>query len=185
MYNYANSKKSNFFSGLVLILVVSILVSVYFLRYTSEFNTATSAVDANLVVVPKTFAKIVVQPELYTDVEYDFQLTKPSGWEAEVNKTGAGVNEIYSVILSSDISDKSVSISVMDTSLSGLVENSISISSQTELNLGNEVATRFVGSSLKDGSAVTMISVTFNGRLYSFKGVGTEFEEIVKSFKFQ
>ncbi|MFH1207374.1 MAG: PsbP-related protein [Patescibacteria group bacterium] len=120
----------------------------------------------------------------YSNTEYGFSLSYPSAWAKTTSVTGSGADKIFSLILNDpNHTDNSVSVSVMDDSLEGQVKNSISVSTDTAEVVNGQTAERLTGGSAKDGSLVTLVLFKQDGKLYSLRGSGQDYESIVKSFE--
>ncbi|MFA5052379.1 MAG: PsbP-related protein [Patescibacteria group bacterium] len=120
----------------------------------------------------------------YTNTEYTFSVEYPTGWDKVTSITGAGANKIFSIQLSDPVSPSiNVSISVMAESFESQVRDSISISSEQSITVNGQSGQELTGGSAKDGSTVTIVMMIKDGLLYSVRGTGQEFENIVNSLE--
>jgi len=71
----------------------------------------------------------------------------------------------------------------MSDEMEGLVRNSISITSESEVEVNGTAAKKLEGGSLKDGSPFTMILIKERDQLYSIEGTGQEFDQVVNCFQ--
>ena len=175
-------KRDSMWSGIVLIVVVGMLVAVYFLKLSYGPDLVNVNIEP-LLVTPKSHAKAVedVSLDTYESTVYNFKVDYPKSWQVTISSIGEGETEIFSLSLENE--SNSVGISVMSDEMEGLVRNSISITSESEVEVNGTVAKKLEGGSLKDGSPFTMILIKEQDRLYSIEGTGQEFDQIVNYFQ--
>ena len=119
--------------------------------------------------------------EKYENSDYGFSIEYPADWQSETSSSGSGSSEIFSIGLSKN--GQEVGLSVMSDEMEGLVRNSISVSKESILDIDGVMATKLEGGNVKDGSLVNLVIIKNKGRLYSFRGLGSDFDQIVSSFK--
>jgi len=184
----ANQKKSSAVKLSVILIVIGSAVTVgsYFVfdlsndELTNENTRGVLKINKesnlnNEVIEDKEENKV------YTNNEFDFTFLYPDGWQLNTTRNGQGENEIFSVGISSGTD--SIGLSVMSDSFEGIVRNSISIDQESEVEIGGLAATKLVGGSAKDGSMVNIVYFKDNGMMYSYSGIGSAFDDIVKSFE--
>lgn len=170
-------------SGIIIFLIgLAVIVGTYYI-YTVYQN---DPVDQKEEITVYTGNKIDVpvnqiNTKTYENTDYGFKIEYPEDWQAEIFQTGEGINEIFSLNLSS--SGNNVDISVMDDSFEGIVRNSISVTKESKVEINGLAAVRLDGSSAKDGSSISMVIIKNQGRLFSFSGIGQDLNDIVDTFK--
>jgi len=136
-------------------------------------NTLANQVNSNLIED--------VLFETYINSDYGFSIEYPADWQYEASSTSSGSNEIFSLGLS--YNKQAVGLSVMSDEMEGLLRNSISVEKESTLEINGVAATKLEGSSAKDGSLINIIIIKKENKLYSLRGIGSNFNEIVASFK--
>lgn len=117
----------------------------------------------------------------YENSDYNFSIEYPNSWQSQTSSTGSGNSEIFSIGFSKE--SQGVGISVMSDSMESLVRNSLAIEKESSIDINGLTATKLEGGSAKDGSLVNIVIIINNGQLYSIRGIGPEFDQIVSSFK--
>lgn len=149
---------------------------------TSNINTSASVNSGTNTKTATSNSESDVQR--YTNDTYAFSLSYPVGWDTTTSTTGAGEEQIFSAQFSDPASPaSSISVSVMSDTLEGLVRNSIDISGEETITVHGVTGQRLSGGSAKDGSPVDIVILKKGGRLYSVRGTGQEFENIVNSLE--
>ncbi|MCH7492864.1 hypothetical protein IID19_04760 [Patescibacteria group bacterium] len=172
-------KKNQFWSGIVLVVVVIMLMGIYYLWVVSNIDEDYSSPPE--IIINRSSEDSNPQLKTFQSEDYSFQIQYPGSWSVETNTSGEGADEIFSVGLSGDT--EGVSISVMPESLEGIVRHSISITEETTIDLNGTSAQKLVGSNSKDGSIYTVVLVKYQEKIYSISGGGQMFDEIVNYFE--
>lgn len=172
-------KRNQFWSGLVLIVVVVMLISIYYLWVVSNVDQDFS--DPPEIIFNRNTETSKIQLKIFQNEDYNFKIQYPGNWLVETNTSGEGADEIFSVGLAGDT--EGVSISVMPESLEGIVRHSISITEETTIDLNGTPAQKLVGGNSKDGSVYTVVLVKYQGKIYSISGGGQMFDEVVNYFE--
>lgn len=120
------------------------------------------------------------QLTIYSSEENGFEVSYTQDWDIATSSSGEGDSLISTVTLSAD--DEVVDIIVADQSMEGIIRNSISVDSETEVTVSGQSAQRLEGGDLKDGSPLTMIIIVSGGKIFSIKGSGTGPDSIVEHF---
>ncbi len=148
----------------------------------TEVNSQENANSSDINTISNQNSGTVSQN--YNNSEYGFSLTYSAGWKRASSVTGSGKDKIYSLVLSDPANPTStVTISVMDDSLEGQVKNSISVTSEKNITVNGLSAQKLTGGSAKDGSPVTIVLLNKGASLFSLRGNGQDYENIVNSFE--
>ncbi len=176
----APTRKSQIWSGLVLLMVVATLITIYVLWVSSTIeeeydppvvNDQTHRATDNSPVLYKT----------YTSEAHGFRVQYPTNWFAEETSSGEGSDEIFSVQLRDD--KQGVTISDMPVSLEGVVRDSIAVTDEMTTEVDGQSATRLTGTDAKDGSSYTVMLIEHGDRLYTLSGSGQTFDDVVHYFE--
>jgi len=97
-----------------------------------------------------------------------FALNYPASWQYQ-KQTESGI-ETHTFTAG----DQEVIISLMDEGLKGIVEDSLSVTSQSTITVSGESAEYLEGADLKDGSPVYSVLLTKDGQLYNFSSADQE-----------
>jgi len=179
-------KKDNYqsaWSGLVLIIVTFMLLGVYFLRIGSP-DLVSYNIDPNLVTYKsKTAIDAANNDDFieYSSNNYKFKLSYPIGSNLTTDSSEEGALEIFTVSINEN--DDNVTLNVMPPEMQGVTRSSINIDSEQEILVDNLPATRIDGTSIKDGSAMSMVIIETIDNLYIIEGTGQNFEDIVSYFE--
>lgn len=176
-------KKSYWNLVIFLIIVLAIAAGLYYYWITAEKKSET---NQNVVVYTNQNKNLNLNVnninkeslKTYKNSDYNFQIQYPVSWEIKETSTGEGEDKIFSISLGD-----SASLSIMSDSMEGIVKNSISINSEKEMKINGLESTKLEGGSAKDGSLVNIILIKKEGKLYTLRGYGQEFEQMVDSFK--
>lgn len=175
-----NTTRNQVWSGIVLLIVVSLLIGIYFLWVSNE---PVSSPDPTLVVMTKANTDVVSSDTFinYTNEDYEFSVQYPDNWTVTTDSSGDGPDAIFSASLRGG--SEGVIISVMPTSLEGVVRNSISVISEIEIDVNGTTAQKLIGTNAKDGSEYTVVLLEHNDKLYSISGGGQILDDVVSYFE--
>jgi len=168
-------------SGVVLLVVVVMLIGIYFL-WISARDDMNSTSPVIVMFSPRDSqedAAIVENKNVYS--EHGFRVEYGEGWTLSTTRAGEGSNEIFTVSL--DKVEERVLITVMSSTMESMIRESISITGEESITINNITAQKLEGTSTKDGSPETLMVLTQNDTLYSIRGSGVGFDEIVSEFE--
>ncbi len=180
-----NPKKNNnqaAWSGLVLVVVTFMLIAVYFLRLDS-LELVSYDIDPNLVVY-KTKVANAAGSDLYLEYineQYGFKIKYSDSSTIITKSNEEGDLVIFTIDISNN--NETVTINVMPVELGGIVRSSINIDYEDNILIDEVNATRIDGTSVKDGSDMSMIIIETNDNLITIEGAGQNFEDIVSYFE--
>jgi len=172
--NYKKSFSPRQSGIIIFVLGLAVIIGAYFIFIVCQDESVNQNEKITVYANYKESSSVnQVNTKIYSNTDYGFKVEYPEDWQVKTSHTGEGSNEISSVNLSSG--DKNVDISIMADSFEGIVRNSISITKESKLEVN--------GGSAKDGSLVNMVIIKKQGQLYSIRGIGPDFEEILGSFE--
>jgi len=176
-----NQKRIQTISGIVLLVIVVMLISIYFL-----WIMARDDIDQKSAVIVMFTPRDSQEEDIATEnknvySEHGFRVEYGEGWTLSTNRSGEGDNEIFTTSL--DKEEERVLITVMPSTMEGMIREAMSVNTEESITLSNITAQRIEGTSTKDGSAETVVILTQNGTLYSIRGSGVGFNEIVSEFE--
>ena len=168
---------------IVLVVLLLVLGLYTFLENSNQQvdNKAIAILNSSSVDQSINSSATDVPLEKYENSDYNFSIEYLNSWQSQTSSSGSGNSKIFSVGFSKE--SQEVSISVMSDDMESLVRNSISIEKESPMDINGLTATKLEGGSAKDGSLVNIVIIINNGQLYSIRGIGPEFNQIVSSFK--
>lgn len=172
------SNKNEVWSGIVLLVVVATLLSVYFLWMSSQDPEPDPPVVNLHSMAPVTDDVLY---KTYTSETGGFRVQYPQNWFVEETASGDDAESIYSVEFRGE--SEGVTISSMPLSLEGVVRNSISVTEEETITVNGVPAQQLTGTDVKDGSSYSVILLTNQDRIFSISGSGQMFDEIVNYFE--
>ncbi|MDP2684092.1 MAG: hypothetical protein Q8P20_03460 [bacterium] len=178
-------KKDNYqaaWSGLVLLVVTFMLIAVYFLRLGTT-DLVPYDIDPNLVVYQSNAADAAENEHLneFTSDIYKFKISYPVNGNLTTNLSEEGALQIFTVNISDN--DDIVTLNVMPPEMEGITRSSVNIDSEQGILIGKLLSTRIDGTSVKDGSVISMVLIETDDNLYIIEGTGQNFENIVSYFE--
>jgi len=180
--NYKKSFSPRQSGIIIFVLGLAVIIGAYFIFIVCQDESVNQNEKITVYANYKESSSVnQVNTKIYSNTDYGFKVEYPEDWQVKTSHTGEGSNEISYVNLSSG--DKNVDISIMADSFEGIVRNSISITKESKLEVNGLEAVRLEGGSAKDGSLVNMVIIKKQGQLYSIRGIGPDFEEILGSFE--
>ncbi len=168
-------------SGFILIIIVGMLIGIYCLRVSYGADLVDTNMEMNLLRPRGQTATEAKPLQLFVDTDRTFTFGYPGGCTATASTSGTAETAIYSVKLEGEGVDAALSVS--NVSMEGLIRNSLSVERESEVTISGQPALKIEGSSLKDGSLQTLIILKSGETLYSWRGYGRLFENIVESFE--
>ena len=176
-----NQKRVQAISGIVLLVVVVMLMGIYFL-----WITARDDMDPRSPVIVMFTPRdsqgedlVIENKNVYS--EHGFRIEYGEGWTLSTTRSGEGDNEIFTVSL--DKEEERVLITVMPSTMESMIRESMSVDTEKSITVSNITAQRMEGTSTKDGSSETVVILIQNGTLYSIRGSGVGFNEIMSEFE--
>ncbi len=181
MVLWRNQKRIQTISGILLLVVVVMLMGVYFLWIAArdDMNPRSPVI---VVFTPRDSQEgevVIENKNVYSG--HGFRVEYGEGWTLLTTHSGEVGNEIFTVSL--DKEEERVLITVMPSTMESMIRESMSVDIEESITVSNITAQRIEGTSTKDGSPETMVILIQNGTLYSIRGSGIGFNEIVSEFE--
>jgi len=181
MVSGRNQKKIQTISGIVLLVVVVMLMSIYFLWISARDNMDPRS-PVIVMFTPRDFQEesvVIENKNVYS--EHGFRVEYGEGWTLSTTHSGEGDNEIFTV--SFDKEDKRVLITVMPSTMESMIRESMSVDTEESITVSNITAQKMKGTRIKDGLSETVVILIQNDTLYSIRGSGVGFDEIISEFE--
>ncbi|MFH0805227.1 MAG: hypothetical protein V1916_03470 [Patescibacteria group bacterium] len=182
MKNVQFVRREQVWSGLVLLVVAGMLLVVYFLRLSNGTDLVDVDINPNLVtgrhVQRAAAAPVFVD---YRDTAHRFSVRYPEGRSVATSQSAEGDAVVYTVQFGSG--DQAVYVSVMPATMEGQVRNSVGLLSEVAGTVQGMPSIRIEGSSLKDGSPVQLFLVRDGATLFTARGTGQSYVQLVDSFQ--
>lgn len=176
-----NQKRIQTISGIVLLVIVVMLMGIYFLWITARDDMDPRS-PVIVMFTPRDSQgedSVIENKNVYS--EHGFRVKYGEGWILSTTRSGEEDNEIFTVSLDKD--KERVLITVMPSTMESMIRESMSVDTEKSVMVSNITAQKLEGTSTKDGSPETVIILTQNGSLYSIRGSGVGFNEIVSEFE--
>ena len=144
---------------ILFIIVVTIVIVAYFTWWSenTEAEPADPENDQKIENINQT-----IEPDIYfTETGLDFVV---QGYDQEI------VTKLENEEITNFDFDSEGNVSIMPVDYEDMIKNSVGIKSETEITIDEQIATKIIGTSAKDGSLITMILVKKDEQLYVFKG---------------
>ncbi len=168
------SHKSQVWSGIVLLLVVTALIVVYFI-WTGSTTEDTHPLPVITDASSQSDSHVLYKT--YFNAEHGFRVQYPENWFVEES----GSEEVFSVQFRGD--DRGVTISSMPLSLEGIVRDSINITEESEIDVNGLPATHLTGTNPKDGGSYSVVLIPHGEIVYSISGSGQAVDDVVNYFE--
>lgn len=116
----------------------------------------------------------------YSSAELGITLRYPHYWQIEIDREAANTVSFQNP----EDFDENITISAVDPKYREIIRNSLSIASESKIEIGGNIGTRIESKNPKDTAVSTVILVEHEGKLYEIAGQAEEFERIVNSIRF-
>jgi len=170
-------------SGLVLVVVTFMLIGVYFLRLDGT-ELVDDNIDPNLVIYKSKVADAAVDTQSmmqYNNADYGFNLFYPVNSQITTQSSAEGELEIFTVNIEKD--DNEVTVNAMPVEMEGFIRTSITINEEYDIAVDQREAVRIDGSSVKDGTDMSLVIIEKGENLITIQGTGQNFEDIISYFE--
>ena len=176
-----NQKKIQTISGIVLLVVVVMLLGIYFLWIAARDDMDPRSPIIVMFTPRDSQEEVTVDEKKNVYSEHGFSVEYGKGWILSTTRSGEGDNEIFTASL--DKEEERVLITVMPSTMESMIRESISVDAEESITVSNITAQKLEGTTIKDGSPETVVMLTQNGTLYSIRGSGVGFDEILSEFE--
>ncbi|MDD5040353.1 MAG: hypothetical protein PHY34_04360 [Patescibacteria group bacterium] len=179
MFQGGSTKKVQAVSGIVLLLVVSMLMTVYYLWLTSRDD----GTDHGPVMVSRSSALSAIPEErgVYTDHEQGFVVRRSIEWDIDRQDAGTDSINIPATVFSNACG--TVAIRVTEESKAAQLRQSISALRETPIQIDGVDGIMIEGTVAGGDAPLRLYLLNRGGRTYSLSGQGTCLETLVDSFE--
>lgn len=116
----------------------------------------------------------------YTSDEMKFSIQYPHAWQIELDREALNTVSFQNP----RNYDENVSVSAVDPKYEKIIRDSLSIASESDIQIDGIAGKRLESKNPKDTAVSSVILIVHNGKLYEIAGQAKGFDRIINSLKF-